>query len=597
MSKSDSTGVLAGGLCESSPDGGRDFHVMIPAFKATPSSITRHSAAATAGSADRATPDIRSSADISAGVSGSGHPHVPHEPYKGAVWSKPVRVSGGRNSARSTPRSSKPPSRSISRTSSCLVEGNSSNWGQRGDITIPSQSTISLLSSPTLSSDQKPISVVSPVKTTETPQTDAVGAIGSSAANLTLTGATSGSTTTVAENIFGSPSSTSAVIASATDSITSNAAASASAVEIVESTFEGSTTEALRLEILRLREENRRLHAMRRSSRDTRRSCDSGETSFCVGDLSLSQRTDDGGEEGGGSTEEALRAENEKLRENAKNLNSQLQMQAQVNRDLKKLVIASIGDDLQYRFETISSSRAQLDQEASYLLKSLGETKEELEKASIECDVWKSKFMASRVMVDGLASWKAALQQKQTEMERALNLFMEENENFLGISLATNRNLTQLSASLRRRYPQIGLNDSNDDLPSRETKNEKRNLLDISKENRAIAQSLNFEIEALIKVAEDRNLSNPSFLSNASSALPQVNVERKRVASSASNGKINPTPASSLACQILQTETSPPPKLSNDAIAYLDILFGPEGHPSGFTYKCCENCNGEIKTL
>ena len=69
------------------------------------------------------------------------------------------------------------------------------------------------------------------------------------------------------------------------------------------------------------------------------------------------------------------------------------------------------------RFETISSSRAQLDQEASYLLKSLGETKEELEKASIECDVWKSKFMASRVMVDGLASWKVALQHKHAEME------------------------------------------------------------------------------------------------------------------------------------------------------------------------------------
>ena len=69
------------------------------------------------------------------------------------------------------------------------------------------------------------------------------------------------------------------------------------------------------------------------------------------------------------------------------------------------------------RFETISSSRAQLDQEASYLLKSLSETKEELEKATIECDVWKSKFMASRVMVDGLAAWKASLQLKHTEME------------------------------------------------------------------------------------------------------------------------------------------------------------------------------------
>ena len=45
------------------------------------------------------------------------------------------------------------------------------------------------------------------------------------------------------------------------------------------------------------------------------------------------------------------------------------------------------------------------------------------------------------------------------------------------------------------------------------------------------------------------------------------------------------------------TEATTPPKLSNDAIAYLDMLFGPEGHPPGFTFKCCENCNGDIKTL
>ena len=44
----------------------------------------------------------------------------------------------------------------------------------------------------------------------------------------------------------------------------------------VDGTFQGSTTEALRVEILRLREENRRLHAMRRSSCDNRRSGDGG---------------------------------------------------------------------------------------------------------------------------------------------------------------------------------------------------------------------------------------------------------------------------------------------------------------------------------
>lgn len=126
---------------ESSRSDEKDFHVMIPAFKATPSSITRHSTAVS-GNADHSSPSRRAAGDVSTGTSAtgasatgataSGHPHVPHEPYKAAVWSKPVRVSHGRNSARSTPRSSKPPSRSISRTSNSFAESNSSVWPQRG---------------------------------------------------------------------------------------------------------------------------------------------------------------------------------------------------------------------------------------------------------------------------------------------------------------------------------------------------------------------------------------------------------------------------------------------------------------------------------
>ena len=104
-------------------------HVMIPAFKATPTSIIRQSTTTTtAATATGASPI---SAGRNAGYSSSSSalpppppPHVPHEPYKGAVWSKPVRVSGsGRRrgtsasaSASSTPRSSKPPSRTASRS-------------------------------------------------------------------------------------------------------------------------------------------------------------------------------------------------------------------------------------------------------------------------------------------------------------------------------------------------------------------------------------------------------------------------------------------------------------------------------------------------
>ena len=122
---------------DSSQNGGCDFHVTIPAFKATPSSITRQSNSAY-GSAG---PSQQTSADVAAAIpnnpgsavsSGSGHPHVPHEPYKGAVWSKPVRISHGRTSVRSTPRSSKAPSRSMSRTSISTCEANSSVWFERG---------------------------------------------------------------------------------------------------------------------------------------------------------------------------------------------------------------------------------------------------------------------------------------------------------------------------------------------------------------------------------------------------------------------------------------------------------------------------------
>ena len=150
-----------------------------------------------------------------------------------------------------------------------------------------------------------------------------------------------------------------AVVDAATGSHHAEAAPSStnSVVGEDEEAFQGSTTEALRVEILRLREENRRLHAMRRSSCDDagaarRRRRSEGvdaEASFATSTSLRRQQLCSGDEAPSSTPEEELRAENESLKEKAKKLASQLQMQAQVNRDLKKLVIASIGDDLQYR--------------------------------------------------------------------------------------------------------------------------------------------------------------------------------------------------------------------------------------------------------
>ena len=60
--------------------------------------------------------------------------------------------------------------------------------------------------------------------------------------------------------------------------------------------------------------------------------------------------------------------------------------------------------------------------------------------------------------------------------------------------------------SLSLRYPQFGFSEDEAESPTTsEVKSDKnRNLLDIEKENRRLAQSLNFEIGALIKVNKSR---------------------------------------------------------------------------------------------
>lgn len=68
----------------------------------------------------------------------------------------------------------------------------------------------------------------------------------------------------------------------------------------------------------------------------------------------------------------------------------------QVNRELKKLLVASVGDDLQYHFERMSREKNQLILENEVLGRNLAHTAEQLERMSIQCDVWRSKFLASR---------------------------------------------------------------------------------------------------------------------------------------------------------------------------------------------------------
>ena len=108
-------------------------------------------------------------------------------------------------------------------------------------------------------------------------------------------------------------------------------------------------------------------------------------------------------------------------------LESKILVQADVNKELKRLLVASIGSDLQHRLNQIAQEKAIASHDLHVSLQQLTENEEEIDRLSIKCDIWRSKFLASRLMIDELAAWKAAVSQQLRESQRALQLLLKEH--------------------------------------------------------------------------------------------------------------------------------------------------------------------------
>ncbi|XP_055905571.1 golgin-45 [Eupeodes corollae] len=132
-----------------------------------------------------------------------------------------------------------------------------------------------------------------------------------------------------------------------------------------------------------------------------------------------------------------LKAELAKIKEERDFLNSQLKFQVQVNSELKGLLVASVGEDLQTRVNVLTEDKLQLARALLDTANNLTTHTEQIEFLASQCEVWRSKFLASSVMVEELARWKADLTQKNellTEStKRLLNLSSETRKTQIDI--------------------------------------------------------------------------------------------------------------------------------------------------------------------
>ena len=107
-------------------------------------------------------------------------------------------------------------------------------------------------------------------------------------------------------------------------------------------------------------------------------------------------------------------------------LEQKVKFLTEVNRELKRLLVASLGSDLKLRIEQLVHEKACISCDLDRSLCQLTDNMEEVDRVLIDCDIWRSKFLASRLMIDELASLKAELSLHLAESQRALQCILEE---------------------------------------------------------------------------------------------------------------------------------------------------------------------------
>lgn len=84
------------------------------------------------------------------------------------------------------------------------------------------------------------------------------------------------------------------------------------------------------------------------------------------------------------------------LKKERDSFESQLKFQAQVNSELKNLLVAAVGEDLQTRVNVLTEDKLQLARALLSSAHNISTHTEQIEYLANQSEVWRSKFLASR---------------------------------------------------------------------------------------------------------------------------------------------------------------------------------------------------------
>ena len=105
------------------------------------------------------------------------------------------------------------------------------------------------------------------------------------------------------------------------------------------------------------------------------------------------------------------------MQEMLMNSEKQLKIQTKVNEEVKRLLVASVGEDIEARVEFLTQDKARLAADVLEYNNRIAIDWERKEELGVEKDVWRSKFLASTVIVDELTRHMIVFQADQSSTQ------------------------------------------------------------------------------------------------------------------------------------------------------------------------------------
>ncbi|XP_064405525.1 golgin-45-like isoform X2 [Halichondria panicea] len=132
---------------------------------------------------------------------------------------------------------------------------------------------------------------------------------------------------------------------------------------------------------------------------------------------------------------------------NCSHLEPKVQFLTEANRELKRLLVASLGDQLKLQMEQLINDKAAISCDLNVSLRQLSDNLELVDKVSIDCDVWRSKYLASRLMIDELASVKREVSHHLVSSQQALVCMLAERDRLSEVLSECNAQLRGITSS------------------------------------------------------------------------------------------------------------------------------------------------------